>query len=193
MAMDAKDIAKKVNSKKGYQAGSMNADQLRSTFGLSGNDHSAPKDSSTGGKDNDLLGSNYLSDGDVKRLLGDKKLKQAFIASGGSADSWSSSNDVDTAIDYLTSGKKTESKPKTYQQSETLSKAKAGVKAYEDNIMTHMGDYIVGRNGRTDPNKDFLKDYKLELGKQLKPKNADGTPRHSQIQDEKDAVEGNKQ
>ena len=74
------------------------------------------------------------------------------------------------------------------QQSETLSKAKAGVTVYDEEILPNTGDIITGKN--TTYKDDYLKSYKLNLAKEMEPKNADGTPRASKIQEEKDKVEG---
>ena len=81
-----------------------------------------------------------------------------------------------------------ESGDETIQQSETLSKAKAGVAAYDEEILPNTGDIITGKN--TTYKDDYLKSYKLNLAKEMEPKNADGTPRESKIQEEKDKVEG---
>ena len=196
MAMNSKEISDTINKKRGYtgEAGSMDAESLQSEFGLeSGN--STPSDSSTGSKSNDQLGEGYLSDSDTKRLLGNEKLKQAFIDSGGDPDSWETSNDVDTALDYLTMAKEEEAPapepeldPGPIQQSEELSSAKAGVKAYEDVILPRTGDIITGRYSNYQD--DYLKSYKLNLAQEMEPKNADGTPRESKIQEEKDKVAG---
>ena len=198
MAMSSKEISDSIDKQRGFSysgdAGSMDADALKSEFGLSSGS-STPSDSNTGSKSNDQLGEGYLSDSDTKRLLGNKKLKQAFIDSGGDADSWETSNDVDTALDYLTKAVEEEEapapepEPEVYQQSETLAEAKAGTKAYEDVILPHTGDYITGK--KTDMHGDYLKAYKLNLAKEMQPTNADGTAvRDSKIQEEKEAVSG---
>jgi len=75
-----------------------------------------------------------------------------------------------------------------YTQSETLSKAKAGVQAFESVILPNQGDYITGK--KTDMNKDYLDAYKLNLARELEPRNADGSIRNSQIEKEKEAVKG---
>ena len=74
------------------------------------------------------------------------------------------------------------------QQSEPLSKAKAGVTAYEEEILPYTGDIVTGK--KPTYKDDFLKNYKLNLAREMEPKNADGTPRESKIQEEKDKVEG---
>ena len=94
---------------------------------------------------------------------------------------------------WLTKGDKEEEekepeKPEEpYVQSEKLSKAKAGVKAYEETILPNTGDIITGKN--KDYKLNFLNNYKLNLATEMKPRNPDGTPRDSTIQDEKDAEE----
>ena len=197
MAMNSKEISDTIDKKRGYsytgEAGSMDAAPLKKEFGLKEGGNSTPSDSNTGSKSNDLLGEGYLSDSDTKRLLGNSKLKQAFIDSGGDPDSWETSNDVDTALDYLTQTAQeetpvVEAEPEPYTQSETLSKAKAGVTAYEEEILPYTGDIITGQK----PNyqDDYLKSYKLNLAKEMQPRNPDGTPRESKIQEEKDKVAG---
>ena len=74
------------------------------------------------------------------------------------------------------------------QQSEPLSKAKAGVTAYEEEILPYTGDIVTGK--KPTYKDDFLKNYKLNLAREMEPKNADGTPRESKIQEEKNKVEG---
>ena len=114
-----------------------------------------------------MLGDGYLSEDDYKRLLGNDKLKQAFVASGGSADSWSSINDVDTAIDYLTKssdGGNTSDKP--VELSPRLATARARVAQYEeDRFSGQMAKDLY--NPKENPASGFLERYKMKLGKQL--------------------------
>lgn len=75
-----------------------------------------------------------------------------------------------------------------YTQSKTLANAKAHVGAYESAILPHLGDHITGK--KDDMSGNFLEAYKLNLAAELEPRNADGSIRNSQIQEEKEAVRG---
>ena len=123
-----------------WQQGSFGKKELEKELGLKAGNSTYSQGSSTGVKSNTLLGEGYLSESDTKRLLGNSKLKKAFVDSGGSADSWETINDVDTAIDYLT---KAEDEPEetsfipdiikeTLPASERLQTARDRVKEYED-------------------------------------------------------------
>ena len=85
-----------------WEKGSFGKAELEKELGLKAGDSNYSKGSSTGVKSNALLGEGYLSKSDYKRLLDNKKLKNAFVESGGDADSFETINDVDAAIDYLT-------------------------------------------------------------------------------------------
>ena len=151
-----------------WEEGSFGKAELKKHLGLSGGNSDYSEGSSTGVKGNALLGDGYLSEGDYKRLLGNDKLKQAFVASGGSADSWSSINDVDTAIDYLTKssdgGGDTSDKP--VELSPRLATARARVAQYEeDRVSGQMAKDLY--NSEENPASGFLDRYKLKLGKQL--------------------------
>ena len=106
---------------------------------------------------------------------------------------FNTATDVENAIKDGDWGSAPEADPRDegYTQSETLSKAKAGVQAYESEILPNVGDYITGK--KTDMGGDFMNAYKLNLAAELEPRNADGSVRNSQIQQEKEAVKGNKQ
>ena len=106
---------------------------------------------------------------------------------------FNTATDVENAIkdaDWGSAEPKTDPRDEGYTQSETLSKAKAGVQAYDSVILPHVGDYITGKD---DMSGDFLAAYKLNLAAELEPRNADGTHRNSLIQEEKEAVKGNEQ
>ena len=106
---------------------------------------------------------------------------------------FNTATDVENAIHDADWGKAPveEESDEPYQQSQTLSEAKAGVDAYDDVILPHVGDYITGK--KKDMSADFMNAYKLNLAAELEPRNADGSPRESIIQKEKDAVKGDKQ
>ena len=134
---------------------------------------------------------------DTARLRDNKELKEAFLGAGRSEDDWnddvSMDNDIDFAFRQLgardAKSAAPKKEPEPYQMSETLAKAKAGVDAYEEHILPNQGDIIFGR-GKTDHNKNYLDAYSLNLKKNLKPVNADGSDRKSKLRLEEDAVEG---
>ena len=109
-------------------------------------------------------------------------------AAGFDPSNFNTAGDVQNAINALGSAPAAKKADEPYTQSETLSKAKAGVAAYEDTILPNAGDYITGK--KKDMQGDYLNSYKLNLAKEMKPRNSDGTPRESKIQEEKDKVEG---
>ena len=105
---------------------------------------------------------------------------------------FNTATDVENAIHDADWGSSTEEESdEPWQQSQTLAEAKAGVDAYDDVILPHIGDYITGK--KKDMSGDFMNAYKLNLAAELEPRNSDGSPRRSQIQEEKEAVKGNKQ
>ena len=139
----------------------------------------------------------FKNDGDIDKFMGDKKVRKFFINElGRDASDWDdgekSANDLGTAVRALHNGdgEATEKKPETNQWSQPMAEARAGVTAYENTILPNAGDYITGK--KKDMQGDYLKDYKLNLAKELKPTNADGSARDSTIQDKKeeDAVAG---
>ena len=150
-----------------WEEGSFGKAELKKHLGLTGGNSDYSEGSSTGVKGNALLGEGYLSESDYKRLLGNDKLKQAFVASGGSADSWSTINDVDTAIDYLTKsddggGDKSD---KPVELSPRLATARARVAQYEEDRVPVK--WRKACNPEENPSSGFLERYKLKLGKQL--------------------------
>ena len=151
-----------------WEKGSFGKAELEKHLGLTGGNSDYSEGSSTGVKGNALLGEGYLSESDYKRLLGNDKLKQAFVASGGSADSWSSINDVDTAIDYLTKsddgGSDTSDKP--VELSPRLATARARVAQYEEDRISGQAAQDL-YNPEENPSSGFLERYKLKLGKRL--------------------------
>lgn len=66
-------------------------------------------------------------------------------------------------------------KDETIFYSDKAAQAKAGEKTYEDVVLPHMGDYITGRNGKTDVAQDYLNEYKLNLTDFKKERNVDGS------------------
>ena len=77
---------------------------------------------------------------------------------------------------------------RSYELSETAAKAKAYTAAYEDEFLPNAGDYMI--NNDQSVKDDFMNSYKLNLAKELKPKNPDGSTRPSKVQEEKDKVAG---
>ena len=151
-----------------WEKGSFGKAELEKHLGLTGGDSDYSEGSSTGVKGNALLGEGYLSESDYKRLLGNDKLKQAFVASGGSADSWSSINDVDTAIDYLTKSNDggDDKSDKPVELSPRLATARARSAQYaEDRVSGQAAKDLY--NPEENPASGFLERYKLKLGKQL--------------------------
>lgn len=83
---------------------------------------------------------------------------------------------------------KTEKEDRSYTLSETAAKAKAYTAAYEDEFLPNAGDYMIKNDQSV--KDDFMNAYKLNLAKELKPKNPDGSTRPSKVQEEKDKVAG---
>ena len=81
-----------------------------------------------------------------------------------------------------------EKKDRSYTLSETAAKAKAYTAAYEDEFLPNAGDYMIKNDQSV--KDDFMNAYKLNLAKELKPKNPDGSTRPSKVQEEKDKVAG---
>jgi len=82
-----------------------------------------------------------------------------------------------------------------YQMSQELAEAKAGVKAFDDNILPNRGDIIMGKDidpstGKSSNVQNYTDAFKLELGNYLKPVNADGSSRESKVKHEEEEVEG---
>ena len=77
---------------------------------------------------------------------------------------------------------------RSYTLSETSAKAKAYTAAYEDEFLPNAGDYMIKNDQSV--KDDFMNSYKLNLAKELKPKNPDGSTRSSKVQEEKDKVAG---
>lgn len=82
-----------------------------------------------------------------------------------------------------------------YQMSQELAEAKAGVKAFDDNILPNRGDIIMGKDidpatGKSSNVQKYTDAFKLELGNYLKPVNADGSSRESKVKHEEEEVEG---
>lgn len=163
-----------------YKEGSMSIGQLRDEFG-------------------DIFdeNGNLSKDANVDDMRDNSQLRRFFVQGlGRSTDDWdddvSFHSDVDHAMDNLLKegGGTTEKKPETNQWSQPMAEARAGVTAYENTVLPNAGDYITGK--KKDMQGDYLKDYKLNLAKELKPTNADGSARDSAIQDKKeeDAVQG---
>ena len=83
---------------------------------------------------------------------------------------------------------KTGNEDRSYTLSETAAKAKAYTAAYEDEFLPNAGDYMIKNDQSV--KDDFMNAYKLNLAKELKPKNPDGSTRPSKVQEEKDKVAG---
>ena len=156
-----------------WQQGSFGRAELEKELGLTGGNSSYSEGSSTGVKSNALLGEGYLSQSDYKRLLGNKQLKQAFVNSGGSADSWETINDVDAAIDYLTKSEEEKPEPKpapqieeiTKPDSERLATAKERVQEFESKAWN--GDSADEMfTPAVDP-QGFLEKYKTNFAKNV--------------------------
>ena len=166
-----------------FKEGGMSLDQLKNYFGA----------------DNiDADGSFKKSGGGADAFKDDKKIRKFFVNElGRSTDDWdddvSFDKDLNTAVRSMYDGNgggTKEKKPETNQWSQPMAEARAGVKAYDETILTNAGDYITGK--KKDMNADYLKSYKLNLANELKPTNADGSSRDSAIQDKKEeqAVQG---
>jgi hypothetical protein len=98
-------------------------------------------------------------------------------------------NAFDSLMDKLGKGKDTApEKDNPIQLSDTAAKAKAYTAAYEDEFLPNAGDYMIKND--QDVKTEFMNSYKLNLSKELKPKNADGSARTSKVQEEKDKVAG---
>ena len=109
--------------------------------------------------------------------------------SGIEVTTFNTATDVEGALAKLsTAPEEVATDDGPYTQSETLSEAKAGTKAYEDVILPHTGDYTTGK--KTDMHGDYLNAYKLNLAKEMEPVDAAGDARESKIQEEKDKVAG---
>ena len=216
MTMTADELGGHLEEKKsrvGTTNAAMTAEEVRKKFNLNFNeDHSklsGPEYSKGTGGDGftndgaiftehgEYVGS-IDADGDKDYYAGFSNLTNAASdikqkSEGKGFTNVNSLSDVAGAVHWLTKGDKEEEekepeKPEEpYVQSEKLSKAKAGVKAYEEAILPNTGDIITGKN--KDYKLDFLNNYKLNLAKEMKPRNPDGTTRDSTIQDEKDAEE----
>ena len=81
-----------------------------------------------------------------------------------------------------------EKEDRSYTLSDTAAKAKAYTAAYEDEFLPNAGDYMIKNDQSV--KDDFMNAYKLNLAKELKPKNPDGSTRPSKVQEEKDKVAG---
>lgn len=165
-----------------FKEGGMSLDQLKDYFGADNIDDNGSFKKSGGGAD---------------AFKDDKKIRKFFVNElGRSTDDWdddvSFDKDLNTAVRamYKGGGEKKEAAPEAKQWSQPMAEARAGVKAYDETILTNAGDYITGK--KKDMNADYLKSYKLNLANELKPTNADGSPRDSAIQDKKEeqAVQG---
>ena len=81
-----------------------------------------------------------------------------------------------------------------YQMSQELAEAKAGVKAFDENILPNQGDILMGYDkgpdGSSINRKNYLDAFSLNLKKNLEPVHADGSKRESKVKQEEDAVEG---
>lgn len=168
-----------------FKEGGMSAAQIKQYFGDSV-------------EMNDKGSMTFKNDGDIDKFMGDKKVRKFFINEMGRSasdfdDDKSRASDLGFAVRALHNGDgeaTEEKKPETNQWSQPMAEARAGVKAYDETILTNAGDYITGK--KKDMNADYLKSYKLNLANELKPTNADGSPRDSVIQDKKEeqAVQG---
>lgn len=133
---------------------------------------------------------------DTERLRNNKELKEAFIGSGRSEDDWnddvSMDNDIDAAFRALgarnAKSAPNVAKPQTVQLSQRAAEAKAYTSAYEDEFLPNQGDFMIKND--QDVAKGFSDAYKLNLARELKPKNSDGSDRSSKVQEEKDKVAG---
>lgn len=92
-------------------------------------------------------------------------------------------NAFDGLMDKFYDGKnKSAEKPEPIQLSETAAKANAYVDAYEEEMLPNQGTYIFGNKEESKQvNDSFLDAYKLNLKRELKPKEADGSDRDSQL------------
>lgn len=156
-----------------WEQGSFGKEELRKNLGLTSGNSTFAEGSSTGVKGNALLGKGYLDESDVNRLLKNDQLKNAFIQSGGSADSWSTINDVDTAIDWLTKSDDSNSapsKPTPVAVSPELAHAKARVMQREEDIRSgrYTADLYNMDLGPGESGKAFLERYKGKLGTKTK-------------------------
>ena len=167
-----------------WKEGSFGKAELKKHLGLSAGNSDYSEGSSTGVKNNEVLGEGYLSKGDYERLLGNDKLKKAFIASGGDADSWSSVNDVDTAVDYLTKGnggdKDYGGDQDNIELSPRLATARARATQYEeDRVSGQMAKDLY--NSDENPSNGFLERYKMKLGDRLENGNYTSSTNSSKV------------
>ena len=142
------------------------------------------------------------SDADTERLMDNKELKNYFVDDlgrdeGDWTDGQKSSNDLDTVFDKLLSKESAAPQVKEaepYQMSEELASAKAGVKAFEENILPNQGDIIMGLDkneaGESTNRKKYLDAFSLNLKRNLEPVNADGSSRESKVRQEENEVAG---
>lgn len=154
-----------------WEQGSFGEEELKKNLGLTAGDSSYTEGSSTGVKGNAILGKGYLGEDDVNRLLKNDQLKNAFVQSGGDADSWSTINDVDTAVDWLTQSESKSEPARTgpVAVSPELAEAKARVQQWEEDIMSgaytsklYDMDYTPGGEN------SFLNRYKSKMGTKTK-------------------------
>jgi len=164
-----------------FKEGSFNAEDFEREFGLSSvpKDKAYSKGSSTGTKETGALGT-YLTEDDFEKNRNSDATWEAYAAVYGKDKAKSkregnedglSINAFDALMDRLSAKEKAEAyqeqNPKV-KQSATLSKAKAGAKAYEEKILPNYGDYLFGKPGQAQ--KDYLDAYTFNLRNEVEGK-----------------------
>jgi len=163
-----------------FKEGSYNAEDFEREFGLSSvsEDKAYSEGSSTGTKQVGALGT-YLTEDQFNKNRNSDKTWEAYASVYGQdkADAKREGNEdglsinaFDALMDRLSAKEKAQAyqEQKTTKQSATLSKAKAGMKAYNENILPKYGDYLFGEPGKA--NEDYLEAYKFNLKKETEGK-----------------------
>ena len=164
-----------------FNEGSFNAEDFKKEFDLSSvaEDKAYSEGSTTGTKQTSALGT-YLTEDDFNRNRNSDATWEAYASVYGQdkADAKREGNEdglsinaFDALMDRLSAKEKAEAykeqNPKV-KQSATLSKAKAGVKAYNEKILPNFGDYLFGKPGQAQ--KDYLDAYTFNLRNEVKDK-----------------------
>lgn len=176
-----------------YKKGSFSAQDFEKHFGLSSvsEDKAYSEGSSSGTKQVDGLGT-YLTKDDFERNRNSDSTWNAYASVYGQDAANSkregnqdglSINAFDALMDKLAAGKAKE-KAQSYKtkQSQTLSKAKAGVKTFEEVILPNQGDYITGK--KKNMSQDYLDAYKLNLKNETAGKEIVGGPAEKAAEEE---------
>lgn len=198
MTMNAKEISDKINSRKNDTDTSTDTGMSDFQGYLDDYDRTAKGAGSSRGTDrfsaldiNEVFEKGYKDFGQSKQDAAQQVLDFADSIKGKSSMGGAAEDALDRLRRIAGQENEEEAAPEPQepiQQSKELAGAKASVTAYDEEILPNTGDIITGTN--TSYNNDFLKNYKLNLAKEMKPIMPDGTDRSSKIQQEKDKVEG---